>query len=116
MHRSPVLAKRMRVAVAVLALAFATSVGGASVLAQDDESGGTLTMARTADIFTFDSYNTQDDYSIFTELQVYDRLVRLADDGVSVDPELAESWEIAEDGLSATFTLREGVMFFDGRP
>ena len=73
-------------------------------------------MARTADIFTFDPYNTQDDYSIFTELQVYDRLVRLADDGASVEPELAESWELADDGLSATFTLREGVQFSDGTP
>ena len=79
-------------------------------------SGGTLTVARTADIFTFDPYNTQDDYSIFTELQVYERLVKLAPDGKSVDPELATGWEIAPDGLLATFTLRDGVKFSDGSP
>jgi peptide/nickel transport system substrate-binding protein len=77
-------------------------------------AGGTLTFARTADIFTFDPYNTQDDYSIFTELQVYDRLVNLAPDGKGVVPELATEWKIAEDGLSATFTLRDGVKFSDG--
>jgi len=79
-------------------------------------AGGTLTFARTADIFTFDPYNTQDDYSIFTELQVYDRLVRLSADGRGVDPELATAWTEATDGLSATFTLRDGVKFSDGSP
>ena len=79
-------------------------------------TGGTLNVARTADIFTFDPFNTQDDYSIFTELQVYDRLVRLSDDGKGADPELATEWKIADDGLSATFTLRDGVKFSDGSP
>src|SRR5712691_4076785 len=54
--------------------------------------GGTLRFARAADIFTFDPYNTQDDYSIFTELQIYNRLVKLSPDGKSVLPELATSW------------------------
>ena len=79
-------------------------------------SGGTLTMARTADIFTFDPYNTQDDRSIFTELQIYDRLVKLSADGKSVDPELATTWTVAPDGKSATFVLRDGVKFSDGTP
>ncbi|MFN8624193.1 MAG: ABC transporter substrate-binding protein, partial [Chloroflexota bacterium] len=101
-------------AVGLAAVAMAAAVAPAA--AQDPVSGGTLTMARTADIFTFDPYATQDDYSIFTELQVYDRLVKLAADGKSVEPELAESWEIAPDGLSATFKLRQGVKFSDGTP
>lgn len=79
-------------------------------------TGGTITFARAADIFTFDPYNTQDDNSIFTELQVYDRLVKLSADGRGVDPELATKWKVADDGLSATFTLRDGVKFSDGSP
>ena len=78
--------------------------------------GGSLVIARVADIFTFDPYNTQDDRSIFTELTLYDRLVRLSDDGKSVEPELATSWTVAKDGLSADFTLRDGVKFSDGSP
>lgn len=92
------------------------TAGGSSGPGGQPVSGGTLTFARTADIFTFDPYNTQDDYSIFTELQVYDRLVKLGADGKSVEPELATSWNVADDGLSATFTLRDGVKFSDGSP
>ena len=69
-----------------------------SVQAQEVKTGGTLVMARPADIFTFDPVNTQDDRSIFTELTVYDRLVRLSDDGTNVEPELAVEWSVAADG------------------
>lgn len=45
--------------------------------------------------------------------QVYEPLTRIDDDGV-VQPRLAESWEIADDGTSVTFHLREGVKFHNG--
>jgi peptide/nickel transport system substrate-binding protein len=46
---------------------------------------------------------------------VFEGLTRFAPDG-SVLPALAESWEIAPDGLSWVFHLREGVTFHDGMP
>ena len=46
---------------------------------------------------------------------VFEGLTRFGPDG-SVLPGLAESWEIAPDGLSWVFTLREGVTFHDGLP
>src|SRR5258708_22883188 len=85
-------------------------------LAADPVKGGSLVVARSADIFTFDPYNTQDDRSIFTELTVYERLVRLSADGKGVEPELATEWSLAPNGLSADFKLRKGVTLSDGTP
>ena len=50
---------------------------------------------------------------------VYERLVeteRNEASGFEAVPSLAESWEISDDGLVYTFTLREGVKFPSGRP
>ncbi len=44
---------------------------------------------------------------------IYEGLTRFAADG-SILPALAESWTIADDGLSYTFTLRGGVKYHDG--
>lgn len=44
---------------------------------------------------------------------VFEGLTRFGPDG-SVNPGLAKSWEISEDGLTYTFTLQEGVTFHDG--
>jgi peptide/nickel transport system substrate-binding protein len=50
-----------------------------------------------------------------THLNIYEGLTRFAEDG-SIEPGLAQSWEIAPDGLSWVFNLREGVSFHDGSP
>ncbi|NER83759.1 MAG: ABC transporter substrate-binding protein [Leptolyngbya sp. SIO1D8] len=57
---------------------------------------------------------------------MYDRLMtfgkkELSDGSISYDytvlePELAESWEMAEDGMSVTFNLRQDATFHDGAP
>lgn len=46
---------------------------------------------------------------------VYEALFRLNDDG-SVTPVLADTHEISEDGLTHTFTLKDGVTFHSGEP
>lgn len=44
---------------------------------------------------------------------VFEGLTRIGSGG-EVQPALAESWEISEDGTTYTFKLREGVKFHDG--
>jgi len=44
---------------------------------------------------------------------VFEGLTRFGPDG-SVNPGLAASWEISEDGTVYTFTLHDGVTFHDG--
>jgi peptide/nickel transport system substrate-binding protein len=44
---------------------------------------------------------------------VFEGLTRFGSDG-AVNPGLAESWDISDDGMTYTFNLRSGVMFHDG--
>jgi peptide/nickel transport system substrate-binding protein len=54
------------------------------------------------------------DFSSSTSLaNIYDTLV-FPNAQAGVDPWLAESWDISDDGLTYTFHLREGVKFHDG--
>ena len=47
--------------------------------------------------------------------QIYETLVRESPtDRTVLQPLLAESWEIAEDGMSVNFTLKQNVKFHDG--
>jgi len=48
-----------------------------------------------------------------TWLNLYEGLVQIDRNG-EVQPLLAESWEVSEDGLTYNFRLREGVTFHDG--
>jgi peptide/nickel transport system substrate-binding protein len=54
---------------------------------------------------------------LITDVRVwlYDGLVRF-DEEMNPIPDLAESWEISEDGTIYTFKLREDVTFHDGTP
>ena len=44
---------------------------------------------------------------------VYDRLVEMGADGI-IYPHLLKSWDVSKDGLTITFSLKEGVKFHDG--
>jgi peptide/nickel transport system substrate-binding protein len=46
----------------------------------------------------------------------YATLTDKAADDFSVQPGLAESWEVSDDGLTVTYKLREGLKWSDGQP
>ena len=46
----------------------------------------------------------------------HDWLVRLDDTATTVEPNVAESWEISDDFTTYTFKLREGMKWSDGTP
>ncbi|CAN5609030.1 ABC transporter substrate-binding protein [soil metagenome] len=99
--------------VVALAAAVLLMVGMAlpgPVSAQDDN---TLIMARAVDATGLDPHTQTAFASIrLTEL-IYEPLVN-TDENLDVVPALAEAWEFSDDGLSLTFTLRQGVTFHDG--
>jgi peptide/nickel transport system substrate-binding protein len=43
-------------------------------------------------------------------------LLRIGRDGGTIEPNLAESWEYSEDGLTFTLHLRQGIRWSDGEP
>ena len=83
--------------------------------AQTIKRGGTLVLARPEDTLSFNPYTQGDNGSIYAIVQVCDQLVEAGATGTELKPGLAESWEVAPDGLSYTFKLRT-AKFSDGTP
>lgn len=102
------------------------SSGGTNVESGQTEAGGSagdtdvdttgfLTVALNADIQTADIQKTSKDYQV--PINIYDSLceIKVAEDGSSsIQPSLAEKWDISSDGLEYTFYLKEGVKFHNG--
>ncbi len=65
-----------------------------------------------ANIVTLDPAFARDQAHLWVCNQLYNGLVQL-DDELKVIPAIAKSWQISEDGLEYTFTLRDDVYFHD---
>ncbi|MFV0452431.1 MAG: ABC transporter substrate-binding protein, partial [Propioniciclava sp.] len=85
-------------------------VGGGTAGTGD---AGTLVAAISGEPDKLDPSSTTS-YNSFQVLEnVYDTLVE-PDEDLAMQPALAESWEVSEDQLTWTFTLRDGVTWHDG--
>lgn len=91
-----------------------SAAGAPATPAGSPVAGGTLVMARNADVLSWDPIIPTDNPSIWAQLNIFDQLVRVGKDGKSVDPDLASSWDISSDGLTYTFHLRPNLKFSDG--
>jgi len=78
--------------------------------------GGNIVFLREGDANngTYDPVLSDDNDVIWVVFSVYETLVRANPTGTGIDPALAESYEISDDALTATFNLRPGVKFTDG--
>lgn len=72
-----------------------------------------LTVAMATEIDSLDPFNATAGDTKTVMDQIFDGLLDVDEDGNLV-PDLAESYEISEDGLTYTFKLKEGVKFHDG--
>jgi peptide/nickel transport system substrate-binding protein len=80
------------------------------------KSGGVLKYAITSRPPHFDFHQSGTINSLGSQACMFDNLIRRdpRDSGKTIIPDLAHSWEIAKDGQTYTFHLREGVQFHDG--
>ena len=64
---------------------------------------------------TIDPAKINDYTEYMAAVNLYDALTTLDAEG-TIQPQLAESWEVSDDDLTYTFTLKEGATFQDGSP
>ncbi|MGE8127665.1 ABC transporter substrate-binding protein [Methylobacterium sp. NPDC080182] len=79
------------------------------------KSGGTITWGVATEPSCFDPHRSSQQAAFFVARNYIDSLVAKRADG-SFAPWLATEWSITPDGLTYTFTLRDGVIFHDGVP
>src|SRR5712692_8418562 len=78
--------------------------------------GGVLRYGMTSTPPHFDIHQSGTVNNMGTQGCMYDNLIRRnpLDSGQTIIPDLAHGWEIAPDGKTYTFFLRQGVKFHDG--
>lgn len=80
------------------------------------KSGGILRVSWYEEPQSLDPIVPSDNQSIWTIANLFEQLVRVNADGSGIEPGLATSWDVSEDGKTYTFHLREGAQFSDGSP
>ena len=96
---------------AVLAAGVAFGTGQGEAADEDILVVGQVAEPKALDPHTVTAVN---DFRILVNL--YDGLVQFQDGSLDVEPALATSWEVSDDGTVYTFELREDVTFHDGTP
>lgn len=87
----------------------------ALILATAPVDAATLRFAEAQEINSMDPHAARDDFALSLLANVYEGLVRWNRD-LQLEPALAESWQVSDDGLTWRFVLRQGVTFHNGNP
>ncbi|MBS4196374.1 ABC transporter substrate-binding protein [Lederbergia citri] len=85
----------------------------------EDNSGGgsgkdTLVYGRGGDSVTLDPITTTEGETFAVTINIFETLLTYGLQDTTIQPGLAEKWEVTDDGLEYTFHLRQGVKFHDG--
>ena len=103
----------------LMGAAIGLAVSVSSFAAHAETPANMLVIAhRIDDVTTIDPAESFEFAGSDISRNIYSRLVNLdpLDLGAGYMPDLAESWEVSEDGMTITFTMREGVKFHSGNP
>jgi peptide/nickel transport system substrate-binding protein len=104
----------------VLSTILAACSSGSSDGDKGEDKGGDsaepkiLVFGRGGDSVSLDPARATDGESFKVTQNVFETLLNFGDQDTTINEGLATKWEPSEDGLTYTFTLREGVKFHDG--
>lgn len=89
----------------------------ASTTAETPRRGGVLHFNLPGDVTQFDLHQATTGTDLWALAPLYDMLLQFDPlDQTTLIPDLAERYEVSDDGLLYTFYLRRGVKFHDGTP
>jgi peptide/nickel transport system substrate-binding protein len=77
-------------------------------------AGGSVTFARAVDAENMDPVTQDGNINIWILMSIYDQLIRVDEQGTGLLPGLATDWEVSDDALTYTFSIRDGVKYSDG--
>lgn len=105
--------KSLSLLLAVVMLVSMLAVMGGSALAAED--GLELSIQNGSEPNTLDPNAVNANDTMAKVLHMYEGVMRYATNGLEVEPGMAESYDVSEDGLTYTFYLRDAV-WSDGEP
>src|SRR5690625_4295810 len=107
-------------ALVVSACSSGTEDSSSETGADGEDTGDTeekvIIVGLEAEPTSMDAHQLSDYNTSRTAMELYNQLVRFKDGSTELEPDLAEKWDISEDGLEYTFYLRDDVEFHDGTP
>lgn len=99
------------------ALSVLPSLARSAMAASAPSKGGTLVMARIADVLDWDPITTADNMSLWGAWdKINSGMMRADPAATGWVPDLAESWKISDNGRTYTFHLKPNLRFSDGSP
>jgi peptide/nickel transport system substrate-binding protein len=109
---------RAAMAVAVVTAVVVVSLSGVSLgqSASPADEKVTFTVGVTGDLNSANPFRQIDTTESFLFGLMYDGILRLGQADYATEPELLESWDTSEDGLTWTFVLRDDITWSDGQP
>jgi len=111
--------KRFLLAVITVGLISSCSSGDQQVVDQSKKAkgdvyyGGVFRMNEVENFRSLFPLSIGDVVSHRIANQVYEGLVSFSQNDLTIQPRLAEKWEVSEDAMTYTFALRKGVKFHD---
>jgi peptide/nickel transport system substrate-binding protein len=83
---------------------------------KDGKDGGQIVVGLEAEPTSLDAHQISDYNSSRAAMEIYDQLVHFKDESTEIEPDLAEKWDVSDDGLVYTFYLKKDINFHDGTP